>query len=282
MNAVTKPEAVSAQTLESVLGTGDLSKLNAQQRVEYMVQVCKTVGLNPLTRPFRFMNFQGQVTMYATRDCADQLRSSRRIDLTIVDKTFDEDAGLFIVTARAKTPDGRQDEDLGAVTMGTLKGDARANAIMKAITKAKRRVTLSICGLGFLDESEVETLHGARTIDAEPILTTAQAIQDDLPTEADQPYPFMTAQGGSRYATAIEWQGRWDKLIRTCQSPKFPDGMDKLRSARDLNAPAFAAVEAFDAKAVAVVRAALDTALTPAADWPSDADAANEPERDAA
>jgi hypothetical protein len=29
---------------------------------------------------------------------------------------------------------------------------------MKAETKAKRRVTLSICGLGFLDETEVETL----------------------------------------------------------------------------------------------------------------------------
>ena len=36
-----------------------------------------------------------------------------------------------------------------------LKGEVRANAILKAVTKAKRRATLSICGLGWLDESEV-------------------------------------------------------------------------------------------------------------------------------
>lgn len=117
------------------------------------------------------------------------------------------------------------------------------------------------------------------TIDAEPILTTAQVIQDDLPTEADQPYPFMTPQGGSRYATAAQWQDRWEKLIRACQNPKVEGGLDKLRSARDLNAPAFAAVEAFDAKAVAIVRMALDTVLPAEPEWPgADADAANEPE----
>ncbi|BEJ60493.1 hypothetical protein B10172_05150 [Campylobacter jejuni] len=33
---------------------------------------------------------------------------------------------------------------------------------MKAITKAKRRVTLSICGLGMLDESELETIKEKR------------------------------------------------------------------------------------------------------------------------
>jgi hypothetical protein len=32
---------------------------------------------------------------------------------------------------------------------------------MKAITKAKRRVTLSICGLGWLDETEIESIPSA-------------------------------------------------------------------------------------------------------------------------
>ena len=35
---------------------------------------------------------------------------------------------------------------------------------MKAETKAKRRATLSICGLGLLDESEVETIPGAHAV----------------------------------------------------------------------------------------------------------------------
>lgn len=37
-------------------------------------------------------------------------------------------------------------------------GDALANALMKAGTKSKRRVTLSIAALGWLDETEVETI----------------------------------------------------------------------------------------------------------------------------
>ncbi len=118
------------------------------------------------------------------------------------------------------------------------------------------------------------------TIDAEPILTTGQVIQDALPTEADQPYAFMTPNGGSRYATAAEWLARWESLISNCQRI---DAMDKLKRAREMNAPAFADIEAFDSKAVATVRMALDTALAPpaddaGADWPgADADASHEP-----
>jgi hypothetical protein len=48
------------------------------------------------------------------------------------------------------------------VTVGHLKGDALANALMKAETKAKRRVTLSIAGLGWLDETELETIPQSR------------------------------------------------------------------------------------------------------------------------
>ena len=46
----------------------------------------------------------------------------------------------------------------GAVPIAGLKGEEFANALMKAETKAKRRATLSICGLGVLDETEVETI----------------------------------------------------------------------------------------------------------------------------
>jgi hypothetical protein len=36
-----------------------------------------------------------------------------------------------------------------------MRGETAANQTMKAVTKAKRRVTLSLSGLGFLDETEV-------------------------------------------------------------------------------------------------------------------------------
>jgi hypothetical protein len=167
MSDIVTTDPVSPEAVEHILGTGDLSKLTTHQRVEYYAAVCKSVGLNPLTRPFRFMSFQGQTVMYATRDCTDQLRQIRKISIAITDKRLDGD--LFIVTAQATAADGRRDEDVGAVTIGKLMGEARANATMKALTKAKRRVTLSICGLGMLSEDEVETLPGAMTFDPESV-----------------------------------------------------------------------------------------------------------------
>jgi hypothetical protein len=65
---------------------------------------------------------------------------------------------IYIVTARAKDRTGREDESTGAVALGNLKGDALCNALMKAETQAKRRVTLSLAGLGWLDETELDTI----------------------------------------------------------------------------------------------------------------------------
>jgi hypothetical protein len=44
-----------------------------------------------------------------------------------------------------------------------MRGDF-GNALMKAVTKAKRRLTLSLVGLGWLDETEVETIPGAKPV----------------------------------------------------------------------------------------------------------------------
>ncbi len=163
---VRRADPVSHGTLEVVLGSGDLSKLSSQQRVEYMLRTCESLGINPLTRPFRFLTLNSQVTMYATRDCADQLRATRRISLSLSEPRIEK--GVLSVIAKARTPDGREDQDVGAVPFpDNVQGEARANLLMKVVTKSKRRVTMSICGLGFMDESEVETLPGARTFDAD-------------------------------------------------------------------------------------------------------------------
>ena len=79
-----------------------------------------------------------------------------------------EREGVFIVTVKARNGKGRTDMAKGAVTITNLKGDALANAMMKAETKAKRRVTLSLCGLGLLDETEIETIPNARIGEPQP------------------------------------------------------------------------------------------------------------------
>jgi len=142
--------------MESVLIKGDLSRLTPEERSTYYLRVCESVGLNPFTKPFEYITLNGKLTLYALRACTDQLRS--RHNVSVLDLTETERDGVFIVTAKMQNGEGRTDMAKGAVTIGGLKGDALANAIMKAETKAKRRATLSLCGLGFLDETELETI----------------------------------------------------------------------------------------------------------------------------
>ena len=168
---------------ELALVTGDLSKLSAEQRTAYYGRVCETVGLNPMTKPFDYITLNGKLTLYALKSATDQLRSLRGVSIEIVAKEVVD--GVLTVTARASTPDGRRDEDIGAVLVAGLKGENLANAHMKCITKAKRRVTLSICGLGMLDESEVDSIPSARPLEPDPapvarIAHVVDAVEDGI------------------------------------------------------------------------------------------------------
>ena len=142
--------------IEQVAIQGDLSKLNPQQRVTYYNKVCNSMGLNPFTKPFDYINLGGKLTLYARKDATEQLRKLNGVSIERLDSRVVDD--LYIVTAVAKDKHGRIDQSTGAVSFSGLKGDAKANAIMKAETKAKRRVTLSISGMGWLDETEIETI----------------------------------------------------------------------------------------------------------------------------
>ena len=146
----------AAAIIEQVVINGDLAQLSPEQRVNYYRSVCDSVGLNPLTRPFDYITLNGKLTLYAKKDATDQLRRIHGISIDKIEREVMDD--VLVVTVYASTKDSRHDSDIGAVTIGNLKGDKRANAIMKALTKAKRRVTLSIAGLGWLDEMEIETI----------------------------------------------------------------------------------------------------------------------------
>lgn len=157
---------LDAAALETTLIQGDLARLTPAQRVAYYSKVCESVGLNPLTKPFEYIQLNGRLRLYALKDCTEQLRKIHGVSLIIVSREVVEDC--YVVTARATDRSGRTDESVGAVSIGGLKGEARSNAMMKAETKAKRRVTLSICGLGMLDETETDSIPGARVVDSGP------------------------------------------------------------------------------------------------------------------
>lgn len=178
-NDVTRTESTIVEALESVITNGDLSKLSSKDRISYYNQVCKSIGLNPLTKPLQYIwlkgtkedNYTKRLTLYAAKDCTDQLRQIHGVSIRIISREFDDD--LYTVVAQASDKTGRVDEATGVVcfTYKTgngfmkAKGEMKANLLMKAETKAKRRVTLSICGLGWLDESETDSIPDAIKVD---------------------------------------------------------------------------------------------------------------------
>lgn len=162
MTEIVKRNEQMDLAIEQVVVDGNLGGLTPSQRVAYYRKVCESLGLNPFTKPFDYITLNGKLTLYARKDATEQLRKLNGVSITNLDGRVIDD--LYIVTATAQAKDGRLDQATGAVSVGTLKGEAKANAIMKAETKAKRRVTLSICGLGWTDESEVDSIPGAQFV----------------------------------------------------------------------------------------------------------------------
>lgn len=185
--------------IEAVIAKGDLAQLTPQERVNYYRATCESLGLNPLTKPFEYITLNGKVTLYARKDAADQLRKAQGVSIVKLER--EKMDGLYVVTATAQDANGRQDSAIGAVNIEGLKGDALANAMMKAETKAKRRVTLSICGLGWTDESEIESIPNAQAVvvDAE----TGEIATPRETQQAQQP----EAQGWAA------WPENWRKAF---------------------------------------------------------------------
>jgi len=171
--------------LENVLISGDLSKLTSPQRVQYYRTVCQSLGLNPFTKPFEYITLNNKLTLYAKKDATDQLRGIQGVSIDDVDIT--ETATQFIVKVKGHNKDGRQDVEVGVVNKTDMQGNL-ANAQMKAVTKGKRRLTLSLCGLGWLDETEIETIK-----DAKPVVVVQETgeIVDAEPVQQPptRPYP---------------------------------------------------------------------------------------------
>jgi len=175
--------------MEQVLIVGDLAKLTPEQRMSYYMETCKSLGLNPLSRPFDYIMLNGRLTLYARKDATDQIRKLNRVSIDDVD--IKETDSQFVVTVKGHDKDGRADVDIGAVNKNDMRGDA-SNAMMKAVTKGKRRFTLSICGLGMLDETEIETIPDARPV----VVTDHGEIVEHAQPQPSAPAPAHPKPNG--------------------------------------------------------------------------------------
>ena len=151
--------------LEAYIAAGDIGRLNPDQRIALYRSVCQSLGLNELTQPFQYLNLSGKTVLYATKSCTEQLRQIHGVSVIEMRQERVDDCLIVTVSVRDRT--GREDIATGAVSLAGLKGEALSNAFMKAETKAKRRATLSVCGLAVLDESETDSIAGAARVAVE-------------------------------------------------------------------------------------------------------------------
>lgn len=182
-------QVLDVKTMEALVVGGDMAKLTPEQKIAYYRARCEAAGLDPRTAPFQYMTLQGKTTLYATKGATDQLSKIHKIKLQVVEQKTENDIRTVLV--RAEAGDGRATDEMGAVSVGGLKGNDLANAYMKAITKAKRRAILSLCGLGMMDEteelsSEQNEIQMPRAVPG-PAVSNAEPDPIDAPGDAQEP-----------------------------------------------------------------------------------------------
>jgi hypothetical protein len=192
--------AASSEVVK-LITRGDLSKLTPEQLVQVYIARCDALGLDARAQPFEVISFRGQTKLYPKKEAAEQLRKLNGISTTITEETVTPD-GILRVRIRGVDREGREDEEVAALFIKGLQGEDLANAYMKVITKAKRRITLSMCGLGSMadvDEDDPRILRRqaldvdtARLSDADSIIevddesTHANAMPTQIEREAKQ------------------------------------------------------------------------------------------------
>lgn len=149
------------EKMMAVIMEGDISQMTPIEKAQFCYQLAVSCGLNPLTKPFDILKLGGRTVIYANRTCADQIRKRDNLKSRVTysgpmmmkPNEFRED--VYMVMVELEAPDGRTETGIGCINIHQHSGEALANAVMKCHTKALRRATMSMGGLGFLDEVEL-------------------------------------------------------------------------------------------------------------------------------
>jgi hypothetical protein len=188
--------------LEPLVVTGDLIFLTPEERIQFYVQTCQSMGLDFRTRPLQYFeqidrNGKRVLILYALRGASVQLSKNHNLSVKISEATFSHDAVMFMATVR--NTEGREDYAVGAGSLKGLEGKEYADAIMAAQTKAKRRGILDFVGSGLLDESEVEGMRGSVVeLPNEELKNYVPIAQPPVPASSDAPSKeVLTIDNGS-------------------------------------------------------------------------------------
>ena len=169
MSNLVDPTKLDQSIIDSIVLRGDLSGLKEEQLTGYYNYRCQQVGLDPSAKPFDLLVLSGKKVLYANAGATQQLSNLHGLSTAITNRERVEN--VYLVSVRCTGKDGRSSENQGAVDISGLSGEKLANALMKATTKAIRRTVLAHCGLGMLDETELQTAIQKMMRDSEALVT---------------------------------------------------------------------------------------------------------------
>lgn len=238
---------VEGELAESIVLKGDISGLSPRAKADYYLYLCRTLGLNPATQPIQFIRLNGKDVAYVTRGATDQLAKRERLNRRIIDgpKIITmEGTKLAYAVCEATLPNGRVEVSVATLALATLD-----MILMKVETKAKRRATLSILGLGMLDEVEVADIPASQRgtpydIDQNPPRRLGlQGLRDDLDQCDAGPIALDTLRAivGDHYAALAAEAGEAIEAAHSECRVRCPVGMlGKLKECFDAHGRALA------------------------------------------
>ena len=146
--------------IEQVILKRDLRSLTEIERVQYNFALCRSLGLNPLTNPIDYLINDNKMTPYINAVGVAQLRAIHGISTKVLSRQTDKE--FYYVTAIATDRSNRSEESTAIVALTDkygkqILGQRRADLMMKAETKAKRRCTLQLAGIPWADGGNIQT-----------------------------------------------------------------------------------------------------------------------------
>jgi hypothetical protein len=213
MSNLVDPTKLDQSIIDSIVLRGDLSGLKEEQLTGYYNYRCQQVGLDPSAKPFDLLVLSGKKVLYANAGATQQLANLHGLSTQITQRERVEN--VYLVSVRCTGKDGRSSENQGAVDIEGMKGEKLANALMKATTKAIRRTVLAHCGLGMLDESELDTIptNQYQKVDLPPV-QPLPALQEVI----EGKYKVLIPEGDkskvyASHDTELQWQDNFFGLI---------------------------------------------------------------------
>jgi hypothetical protein len=146
---------------------GDLTHLDGPSKRALLAKLTNYLHLNPYSHNFFiFKDSNGRHRIYATKECCSQLRHNMGINTWLSDPIYgpNNTAPVFVtVKANGTNRFGRSADEIGSVTLIGFDKSHWSDRIMFATTKAKRRLTLDLSGLGVLSDVEVDDIFHEKT-----------------------------------------------------------------------------------------------------------------------